>query len=55
MKQGARRRTGRNIAEMESIEMQSCRHVCGGVADPNADICADPNRPGTGNRATYTF
>ena len=53
MKQGARRQAGRNVAEMESAKMQSCRHVCRGVADPNADVCADPNRPGTGVRAKY--
>ena len=40
---------------MESAEMQSYRHVCGRVADPNADICADPNRPGTSDRAPYIF
>ena len=52
MKQGARRRIGRNAAEMESAEMQSCTHVCGGIADLNADICANSNRPGTGSPAT---
>ena len=40
---------------MESAEMQSFRYVCGTVADPNADICADPNRSGTGDRAAYIF
>ena len=35
--------------------MQSYRHVCGRVADTNADRCADPNRPGTGDRAAYIF
>ena len=43
------------MAEMESAEKHSYRHVCGGVADPNADIGADPNLPGTGDRAAYIF
>ena len=46
---------GLGQAEIESAEMLSYRHICGRVADPNADICADPNRPGTGDRATYIF
>ena len=33
--------------------MQSYRHVCGRIADPNADICAEPNLPVTGDRAAY--
>ena len=45
--QGERRRTGRNVAEVKSAEVQSCRHVCGEIADSNADMCADPDRPGT--------
>ena len=52
MKLGARRLTGRYVAVMESVEIQSWRHVCGRVADPNADICADLNRPGTDEPAT---
>ena len=55
MKKGGRRRTGKNVAEMESAEMQSCRHVSGGVAYLNLGICANPNRPGTGDRAIYIF
>ena len=55
MNQGARRRTGRNEAQIESAEMRSCRHVCGGFTDPNADICVYPIRPGTDDRATYIF
>ena len=38
MKKLTRRPTGRNAAEMESEVLQSCRHVCRGAADPNADI-----------------
>ena len=55
MKQGVCRRAGRNEAEMEPAEMQSYRHDCRGVADPNADICAEPNQPGTGDCAAYIF
>ena len=51
MKQGARRRTGRNVSEMESAEMSSTSMF----ADPDNDVCADPNRPGTGDPATCVF
>ena len=36
MKQVAKRRAGRNQAEMELEETQLCRHVCGRIADPHA-------------------
>ena len=53
MKQGARRQTDRNVAEIESVEIQSYRHVCRVVANPKTDIYTDPIRPGTSDCATY--
>ena len=35
--------------------MHSCRRVCGGVASLNADISAEPNRPGAGDCSIYFF